>query len=243
MTHTRIATFALAAGLAAAAQAAAEPANPSPYPAMAPIAQYAMAKDDEIAMARSAAPPAISSAAEVMVLTESGYQTVAKGSNGFVCLVERAWANDVRNDGFWNPRLRGPLCFNPAAARSVMPAYLERTEWVLAGMSKAEIEKRVVATIAAGRYTPPAAGAMSFMLSKMGYLGDEAGGPWHPHLMFFQSTAVGGPESWGANVPGAQVMAGVDPVEPIVTFYIPVAKWSDGTPDGAGASANQMNMQ
>ena len=239
MTRTRIATFALAAGLAAATQAAAQ----SLYPAMAPIAQYAMAKDDEIAMARSAAPPAISSAAEVMVLTDRGYETVAKGSNGFVCLVERAWANDVRNDGFWNPKLRGPLCFNPPAARSVMPAYLERTRWVLAGVSKAEIEKRVVATIAAGRYTPPATGAMSFMMSKRGYLGDEAGGPWHPHLMFFQSMAVGGPESWGANLPGAQVIASVDPVEPVVTFYIPVDKWSDGTLDGARASATQMNMQ
>jgi hypothetical protein len=84
---------------------------------------------------------------------------------------------------------------------------------------------------------------MAFMLSKMGYLGDDAGGPWHPHLMFFQSTAFGGPESWGANAPGAQLVAGADPVEPIVTFYIPVAKWSDGTVDGAGASASQMNMQ
>ncbi len=243
MTHPWIAAFALAAGLAGGAQTAAEPVVRSPYPAMAPLAQYAMTRDDEIAMARSAAPAAIASAAEVMALTDRGYETVVKGSNGFVCLVERAWADDVRNDGFWNPKLRGPLCFNPAAARSVLPAYLERTGWVLAGASRAEIEQRVVAAIAAGRYTPPATGAMAFMLSKMGYLGDEAGGPWHPHVMVFQSAAAGGPESWGANAPGAPVMASVDPVEPVVTFYIPVAKWSDGTPDGASTPADQMTMQ
>ena len=236
----RITTFALAAGLAAASQAVAEPAR-APDPVMAPISQYTMARADEVAMARSAAPPSISGDADVMVLTDQGYEVVARGTNGFVCLVERAWANDVRNDGFWNPKLRGPLCFNPPAARSVMPAYLERTRWVLAGVSKAEIEKRVVATIAAGRYRLPATGAMSFMMSKTGYLGDDAGGPWRPHLMFFQSTAVGGPGSWGANVPGAPLIASVDPVEPVTTFYIPVAKWSDGTPDSA--SAHQMNMK
>jgi hypothetical protein len=238
MMRDQITVFARAAALAAAAPAIAQ----GPYPAMAPISQYVMAKADEIALARSAAPPSIARDAEVMVLTTGGYQTVVKGSNGFVCLVERAWANDVRNDGFWNPRLRGPLCFNPPAARSVMPAYLERTRWVLTGVSKSEIERRVVATIAAGRYTPPAAGAMSFMLSRNGYLGDDAGGPWRPHLMFFQSTAVGGPESWGANAPGAQVLASVDPVEPVVTFYVPVARWSDGTLDGAGAAAGKMKM-
>ena len=243
MMRKQIATFAFAAGLAAAAQAAGGPTAQAPYPAMAPIGEYTMAKADEVALALSAAPPSIASDAEVMVLTDRGYETAVKGSNGFVCLVERAWANDVRNDGFWNPKMRGPLCFNPPAARSVMPAYLERTQWVLAGVSKAEIEKRVIATITAGRYIPPATGAMSFMMSKNGYLGDDAGGPWHPHLMFFQSTAVGGPESWGANMPGAQLVAGVDPVEPVVTFFIPVAKWSDGTPDGPRSPAKPMAMQ
>jgi hypothetical protein len=242
IARSRITTLALAVSLASAVQAAAQPTARPPYPAMAPFGQYAMSRADEVALARSAAPPSVSAAAEVMVLTDRGYETVAKGSNGFVCLVERAWANDVRNEGFWNPKLRGPLCFNPPAARTVMPAYLERTRWVLAGVPKAEIEKRVTASIAAGRYVAPATGAMSFMMAKGGYLGDDAGGPWHPHLMFFQSTAVGGPESWGANLPGAQLMASVDPVEPVVTFYIPVARWSDGAPDAAREGADAMKM-
>ena len=239
MTHTFITTIAAAVGLAAAAQGAA----PAPYPVMAPFRQYAMAEGAEIAMARSAAPPSIAADAEVMVLTDRGYETVAKGSNGFVCMVQRAWANDVRNAGFWNPKLRGPLCFNAAAARSVAPAYLERTRWVLEGVSQTEIARRVVARIAAGTYVQPAAGAMSFMLSKAGYLGDDAGGPWHPHVMFFQPKSVGGPESWGADRPGAPVMASVDPVEPVVTFYVLVARWSDGTPDVAQGSPDGMTMK
>jgi hypothetical protein len=234
-----ITVFALMAALGAGGAATAK----AEYPVMAPLAQYAMASQAaEVALARSAAPASISRDAEVMTLGEHGYETAVKGSNGFVCIVERSWANGVVEDEFWNPKLRGPLCFNAAAARSVLPAYLERTRWVLAGVSKAEIEKRVRAAVATGHYTPPEIGAMSFMLSRGGYLGDAAGGPWHPHLMFFQPTASGGPLSWGANLDGAPLLASTDPVEPVTTFYIPVAKWSDGTQDG-GPSASQMHMQ
>jgi hypothetical protein len=83
---------------------------------------------------------------------------------------------------------------------------------------------------------------MSFMMSRGGYLGDKAGGPWHPHLMFFQPTGAGGGESWGANLDGAPLLASSDPVEPVTIFFIPVAKWSDGTPDD-GSSGKKMQMQ
>jgi len=211
------------------------------YPAMAPIAQYGMKQADEVALARSAAPPSLASGAGVMVLGAHGYKTVAKSTNGFVCIVERAWASGVKEVEFWNPKLRGPLCLNPAAARSVLPAYLERTQWVLGGATREEIERRVRASVAAGHYVLPETGAMSFMLAKGGYLGDAAGGPWHPHLMFFLPAAAGGPDSWGANLAGAPLVASIDPVEPVTTFFIPVAKWSDGTSD-RGLSASEMHM-
>jgi hypothetical protein len=64
------------------------------YPAMAPLDQYLIADQNaEIALARSAAPASISNAADVLVLRRDGYTTAVKGSNGFVCIVERAWAN------------------------------------------------------------------------------------------------------------------------------------------------------
>ena len=40
---------------------------------------------------------------------------------------------------FWNPKNRGPACYNPQAARSVLPIDLMRTNFALAGQSKAEI--------------------------------------------------------------------------------------------------------
>ena len=89
------------------------------YPKMAPIDQYLMAdRNAEIAMARSAAPPSISADAEVMVLGRHGYETAVKGKNGFVCLVERSWMSPFDFAQFWNPKMRGPICFNPPAVRS-----------------------------------------------------------------------------------------------------------------------------
>ena len=86
------------------------------YPGMAPLDQYLMAdRNAEIALARSAAPTSISRDATVLVFEKSGYQTAAEGKNGFTCLVERAWMSPFDSPEFWNPKMRGPICYNPAA--------------------------------------------------------------------------------------------------------------------------------
>ena len=67
----------------------------SNYPNMAPIAQYRYSdRAAEIAAARSAAPRPIADKATVLTLGKTGYETAVQGSNGFVCFVERSWAND-----------------------------------------------------------------------------------------------------------------------------------------------------
>jgi hypothetical protein len=201
----------------------------TPNATMAPIEQYRMASQaDEIALARSAAPSSISDDAEILTLGSRGYETAAKGKNGFVCVVERAWANEYDNAEFWNPKVRGPICFNAASARSVLPAYLRRTEWVLTGASKAEMLDRTRAGIAAKEITAPEVGSMCYMMSKDGHLSD-AGGHWHPHLMFFLPHTEAA--AWGANLPGVPVIGGGGALEPVTIFMTPVPKWSDGTPD------------
>ena len=220
---------AIASGFGAAGSM---PSPPVRYATAAPMADYRMTNADEITMARSAAPPAVSDNAEILVLGQSGYVTAAKGGNGFVCLVERSWANELDHPEFWNPKVRGPLCMNPAAVRSVLPAYVQRTKWVLAGASKAQIVRRTMLAIAAERIGPPAAGAMSFMMSKLGNLGDSAGGgPWHSHIMLFVPRETTYPADWGADLPGSPIMAtgkGAS-IDPAALYFIPVAKWSDGT--------------
>ena len=132
-------TFALFVLLGVAWQAQAQDAK-TPYPSMAPLDQYLIAdRNAEIALARSAAPESISHDAEVLVLGRHGYETAVKGKNGFVCMVERSWTAGIDDPDFWNPKLRGPICFNPPAARSYLPLTIKKTELVLAGQSKAQM--------------------------------------------------------------------------------------------------------
>jgi hypothetical protein len=203
--------------------------KPTPYPAMAPVEAYRIRNvQDEIALARSAAPPSISTDAEVLVLGARGYETAAKGKNGFVCVVERSWAAGFDDAEFWNPKLRAPNCFNPPAVRSVLPQYLKRTEWVLAGASKQQMIERARSLYVDGQFTAPEPGSLSLMLSKRGYLSDDAAGPWQPHVMLF--VPHGQAATWGAGLEASPVLgADGSPFEPTVLF-IPVQKWSDGSP-------------
>ncbi len=226
-----ISALALLLGTTAPDSAQAE--DKAPYPNMAPVEQYRVAsRSEEIALARSAAPASISGDAEILVLGEHGYETAVKGKNGFVCLVERGWFAYFDDPVFWNPKIRGPDCLNPAAVRTVLPVNLERTRWVLAGLSKAEMIAKSKSSVAAKQ--APAPGAMGYMMSKQGVLSDTDG-HWHPHLMFFQRHAD--VAAWGANLPDSPVL-GVEggPGEPTILF-VPLGKWSDGT------AAPPMEMQ
>jgi hypothetical protein len=210
---------------AAALQAQAQVQN-SPYPKMAPIDQYLMAPDAEIALARSAAPEALSRDAEVMVMGKRGYETVVKGKNGFVCLVERSWTAGIDDPDFWNPKLRGPICLNPPAARSYLPQTIRKTELILAGRSKAQMSENITAALDKKELPSPEIGAMCYMMSKQGYLGDSAG-HWHPHLMFF--VPLTDSIAWGADLPGSPIIGMKDVQGRLTVFLIPVGHWSDGT--------------
>jgi hypothetical protein len=202
----------------------------TPYPAMAPVPQYRVASvPEEVALARSAANEAVSRDAEVLVLGSRGYETAAKGTNGFVCMVERSWATNFDDPQFWNPKLRAPHCFNAAAARSVLPAYLKRTELVLAGLTKEQVQERMKEAVAKKVFGAPDPGSMCYMMSKQGYLNDSAG-HWHPHVMFFLPTTEAA--SWGADLKGSPVFSAQGDPEPVTTFMVPVMRWSDGTSDG-----------
>lgn len=198
------------------------------YPRMAPVAEYMMARDAEIALARSAAPDSISRHAGVMVLGRHGYETAVRGDNGFVCLVERSWTAGIDDPDFWNPRLRAPICLNASAVRSYLPLTLRKTVLVLSGRTKRQMFAAVEAAIARKEVPAPEPGAMCYMMSRQGYLSDAAG-RWHPHLMFF--VPLTDPRTWGAGVPGSPVLAATDAQDRLTVFLVPVARWSDGTLD------------
>jgi hypothetical protein len=198
------------------------------YPDMTPLERYMIQDENaEVSLARSAAPASISSAAEVMVLRRNGYTTTVKGSNGFVCIVERSWANTTDDPQFWNPKVRAPHCFNPPAAKTVLPIYLMKSRLVLAGKARAEIATAIASALEKKDLPALAPATMVYMMSKQQYLND-GGMSWHPHLMFFVSGDA--EKSWGANLPGSPVMAAFDPEQRLTTFFVLAREWSDGTP-------------
>jgi len=220
-----IKSFALLVVLGAEYQAMAQDAT-TPYPNMAPIEQYLMDRTAEIALARSAAPSSISDGAEVMVLGREGYQTAAKGTNGFLCIVERSWAQNEDNAEFWNPKMRAPHCFNAQAARSFAPIFLMKTRLVLAGKSKAEIAQ-AIATALNNRQLPALEpGGMAYMMSKQQYLNDR-GKSWHPHVMFYSPGDM--TKNWAADDPNSPFLVNVDREERVTILFILADKWSDGT--------------
>jgi len=218
--------------LGAARQARAADAT-TPYPSMPPLDQYLMERNAEIALARSAAPSSISSDATVMVLGRDGYETAVKGTNGFVCNVDRSWMDQFEDSPeFWNPKRRGPVCYNPQAARMLLPILLIRTKLALAGKSKAEMKEGMVAAVEKGELPALEPGAMAYMLSKQGFLNSKCGN-CAPHLMFY--VPVKDAETWGAGPLGSSLPVLLAPhfngaPEPVTEFIVPVSEWSDGTP-------------
>ena len=224
-----VASFALLVVAPAASRARAQEAK-TPYPSMAPLDRYLTPdRNAEIALARSAAPTSISRDAGVLVFQKSGYQAAVEGRNGFVCLVERAWMSPFDSPEFWNSKMRGPICYNPAAVRTILPYTINRTRLALTGFSKAQIRENIAAAVAMNELPLPEAGAMSYMMSKAGYLGDSVG-HWSPHLMFHVPKTDAA--SWGADLAGSPVLFNDeyrDVPEPETIFMVAVFRWSDGT--------------
>jgi hypothetical protein len=205
------------------------PKASTPYPNMAPAEQYLMPdRNAEIALAKSSAPKDISDNAEVLVLDRQEYHTAVKGTNGFVCIVERSWTAGIDDKNFWNPKLRGPLCLNPPAARTYLPLTILKTKLILAGKSKAQMVAAISSALDKKELPAIEPGAMCYMLSKEGYLDDSAG-HWHPHLMFFVPRTD--TKTWGADVPGSPVLSSDDKEDRLTVFLVPVQKWSDGSAD------------
>jgi hypothetical protein len=208
------------------------------YVSMAPAERYLMDRDEEIALARSAAPTSISQDATVMVLGRHGYQTAVEGKNGFVCMVERGWSGPLDWPEFWNPKIRGADCLNPPAARSLLALAKLRAELVMAGRSQAEIIAAVKSALAARQVPALESGAMAYMMARGSYLTD-AGEHNGPHLMFFIPLSEAA--TWGADLPGSPAMsssywffspqASADAAgfPALRVFLVGVGGWSDGT--------------
>ncbi|MEW9573018.1 hypothetical protein ABQJ54_14770 [Rhodanobacter sp. Si-c] len=210
-----------------------------PYARMAPVDAYLMARAQEIALARSAAPSSISKDATVLVLTRTGYETAVKGTNGFVCWVARGFSGAPDWPERWNPKIRAAGCDNPQAARTVTEIAKLRTAMTLAGRTDAEIADRIKAALRTREIPPLKPGSMCYMMSKSAYLSDD-GGHDMAHVMFYVPFKDGA--NWGANASGSPIFGGnywfyttghqaeIAALPPLSVLLVGVATWSDGTP-------------
>jgi len=183
----------------------------------------------EIALARTAAPRNVSDSATVLVMTRTGFVEAAKGTNGFTCAVFRSFSAATEDPNFLNTHVRAPHCFNPAAARTVLPAMVKRAEWFLAGATPNELNTRTDRAYATHEFQVPAVGAMAYMLSKKQVLADT-NEHWMPHLMFYYDRSMPA-SAWGAGDGKSPIIdaTGAAP-SPLMVLLIPVPQWSDGTP-------------
>lgn len=170
-------------------------------PKYPPLSDYMMPQDVEVSLAKSAAPASISEHATIKVFTSSGFRVVHEGDNGFVCIVMRGFTGaptftplPVRTYIAYDPKTRAPICFDPQAARSVLPYYEFKNKLGLEGKTPEQIAEAVQAAYKNGVIPERHEVSFAYMLSADQILGPA--GHWHPHLMvfapFYKNSMLGG---------------------------------------------------
>ena len=154
---------------------------------------------DEIALARSAAPPAISDSASVYVFTDTGYVLAEKGSNGAACYVSRSWPASIE-----------PHCFDAEGAASIMRIHMREVELLHRGMTPDDAERVIAPLVQSGKFRLPQRPALSWMFSAEQKLISDTGqaaGRWQPHIMIYYPYLPASPAD-GAQLFHAGVVSG-----------------------------------
>jgi len=236
-----VGALALVSLLSTAASTRAQDAERA-YPTMLPVSQYLMDRDAAIALARSAAPEAISKDASVLVLTPKGWETAVQGTNGFVCMAGPSWTASIDFYDIWSPKQRGAICLNPAAVRSILPIFRKLTQMTLAGVTSVKERIAGIQEAYAKKEIPAVEpGAMSYMMSRNAYLTHLGHSHNLCHVMFF--LPIKNPAELNANDAYSPIsstsMWFPDPDKPdsplnkelpqLRVVPIEVPYWSDGT--------------
>lgn len=196
----------------------------TPYP---PLADYLMPREAEVALARSAAPDGITAHATIKILTKDGYQVALKGDNGFVCLVLRGWSAPTFTPAqfralVYDAKVRGPICYNPVAARTVLPYQELKAQLAIAGKDPDQIAAAVKDAYASGKLPKMEQVAFAYMFSADMYLAPGIGA-FHPHVMVFTpyyenamlgGNPFGGPAPFVSDDAGTPFTVTVIPVDP-----------------------------
>ncbi|HEX6316775.1 MAG TPA: hypothetical protein VFZ73_18015 [Gemmatimonadaceae bacterium] len=167
-------------------------------------------RHEEIALARSAAPSAVSDSATIYVLTDSAYVVAVQGSSGAACYVSRDWIASIE-----------PHCFDPEGAQTILPMQMHRVELLHRGRSKVEADRAIADGIASGRFRLPRRPAVSYMMSAEQRLIAPNGSPagaWRPHLMIYYPYLSA--SDIGLSGGGDATLSVVDPGLPVANMTV-----------------------
>lgn len=167
----------------------------------------------EIALARSAAPPEVSDPATVLVWNGADWEVGAEGSNGVTCYVGRSWVESIE-----------PHCFDEEGSRTILPMHLLETKMLAEGRSRTEIDGAIAEGLRSGEFRLPSRPAMSYMMSAGQRLISDDGRPvgdWEPHLMIYVPYLTTADVGLG-DAPSLQAAVVVDPGTPFANIMVVV---------------------
>ncbi|MDH3222597.1 MAG: hypothetical protein OEO23_02690 [Gemmatimonadota bacterium] len=136
-------------------------------------------RDDEIRLAMSAGPPTVSRNANIYIFGRDGFEKVIDGNNEWSCLVVRSAAGREQ---------LAPMCLNPFATASVLPAYLEEGRLQRRGMDNEAIQAELLRQFESGKLPTAEGPAYTYMLSSGQRLGPGLTS-FKPHFMLYMPGA------------------------------------------------------
>jgi hypothetical protein len=145
------------------------------------IYDASMPREQQIALAESAAPAEVSSKATVYVLGSKGYEKAREGTNGFSCIVTRHFVKPTETT-------IEPQCFDAEGSRTLLLTYMHGEELRSSGKSEAEIKADMANGYKDGRYQYPSKPGFLYMMSSQNRLSaipEHGTGIFPPHLMFY----------------------------------------------------------
>ena len=174
---------------------------------------------EEIALARSAAPAAVTEGATVLVLRDGSYEVGYDGTSGVTWLVSRA-----------QPLSLEPICYDPEASRSAMQIDMRRVEMRIAGVDGDEIDRQIEAAIGRGEIPLPRRPAIAYMMSPHQVLYADAEtrvGAWQPHMHVFIPYATAAQFGGLSGDAGGAAGTVFDEGKPTANLVIPLREFVD----------------
>jgi hypothetical protein len=142
-----------------------------------PAIPQLLPEQEEVAIALSAAPEHLRSAASVYVLREHGFAMVRQGTNGFSCIVNRD-----------HPLNQKPTCYDAEGSITILPKILRFGELLMQCVALDKIKSEIAEGLRTGKYLSPRRPGVAYMLSGDIKNYNASTGKvesFPPHIMFY----------------------------------------------------------